>query len=60
MKHLTELGFYITPYEAFKYCAECDKICTMRCDIMKKAQVRYEEEHNGEGQRGAAPGTEEV
>ena len=51
---------YITPYEQNKYCAECDKKCTMRCDIMKRAQARYEEEQNGEEQRSEAPGTEEI
>lgn len=42
-----ELDFYITPYEAQKYCAECDKPCTRDCDIMIKAYERYKESLNG-------------
>lgn len=44
MNHIMELDNYITYYESCKYCAECDKKCTMACDIMKKAQERFEEE----------------
>ena len=53
---------YITNYEANKFCANCNEVCSRHCAIMRKAYERYDQDHKEDydDRRSTAEGTEKV